>query len=346
MKQDSEISRDISKADHHELPSSLQPTFKKAKKLEWITVAYLVSVGVVMFLAMQSSQAMKAAWIEDVVSLFPSIAFLIAARFYNKAPDKDYPYGYHKAFTVAFAGGSLALLILGLYVLYGSVMSLIRGEHPTIGSVVIFGHMIWMGWLMILALLYSFIPAMILGRKKLPFAKKLHIKVLFVDSQAQKADWMTAGAAIVGIIGIGFGLWWADAVAAIFISLSVVNDGISRSRDAMKDLMEEMPKTYDNKNIHPVVKELHALASKQEWVKKAQVRMREHGMVFFGDIYIIPVSEEQLMDNIDELVKKAKSLDWKIEDLVVHPVRSFPNPNIRYRYQPEKNDPIKAEAGS
>ena len=71
--------------------------------------------------------------------------------------------------------------------------------------VLIFRYVIWMGWLMILALLYSFIPAMILGRKKLPFAERLHIKVLLVDSQAQKADWMTAAATIVGIIGIGFG---------------------------------------------------------------------------------------------------------------------------------------------
>ena len=26
----------------------------------------------------------------------------------------------------------------------------------------------------------------------------------------QKADWMTGVAGIVGIIGVGFGFWWAD----------------------------------------------------------------------------------------------------------------------------------------
>ena len=29
---------------------------------------------------------------------------------------------------------------------------------------------------------------------------------------------------IVGIVGIGFGLWWADAVAAAVIALDVVHD--------------------------------------------------------------------------------------------------------------------------
>ena len=280
MEQD--IKKHIGRADKYELPRFLRGEFTHAKKLEWITVAYLVSVGIVMYLAMQGSQAMKAAWIEDVVSLFPSIAFLVASGLFNKKANKQFPYGYHKAFTVAFIAGSVALLVLGLYVLVDSVISLLKAEHPTIGSIKLFGREIWMGWVMILALLYSFIPAMILGRKKLPFAKKLHVKVLQVDAEAQKADWMTAGAAIVGIIGIGFGLWWADAVAAIFISLSVVRDGINRTRGAMKDLMEEMPKTYDNTEIHGVVKELIELSLKEEWVKDVRLRMREHGLVFLA----------------------------------------------------------------
>ena len=344
MKQD--IDRKIGKTAHHELPSFLRNDFKHVKKLEWITVAYLVSVGIVMYLAMQGSQAMKAAWIEDVVSLFPSIAFLIASGFFNRKPDSSFPYGYHKAFTAAFLAGSVGLLMLGSYVLYDSIMSLIIGDHPTIGSIKLFGREIWMGWIMILTLLYSFIPAMILGRKKLPFAEKLHVKVLYVDSQAQKADWMTAAAAIVGIIGIGFGLWWADAVAAIFISLNVVHDGISRTKGSMKDLMEELPKTYDNRKEHPLVQELIDLVHKQEWVKEAHVRMREHGMVFFGDIFVVPHSEDHLIDKIEDLLEKGKNLDWKIEDLVIHPVRKLPNPNVRYQQDEKWHAEVKKEVES
>ena len=344
MKQD--IKKRIGSADPYELPHFLRKDYKDAKKLEWITVAYLVSVGIVMYLAMQGSQAMKAAWIEDVVSLFPSIAFLIASGFFNKKANVSFPYGYHKAFTVAFIAGSVALLVLGLYVLIDSVISLVKAEHPTIGSIKLFGREIWMGWIMILALLYSFIPAMTLGRKKLPFAEKLHIKVLQVDAEAQKADWMTAAAAIVGVIGIGFGLWWTDAIAAIFISLNVVKDGVIRSKAAMKDLMEEMPKTYDNKEVHPLVEELIKLSLKEEWVKDVRVRMREHGMVFFGDMFVIPKSEENLLENIEELTGKAINLDWKIEDILIHPVREFPNPNIRKSENDKHHKEVQSEMKS
>jgi divalent metal cation (Fe/Co/Zn/Cd) transporter len=43
-----------------------------------------------------------------------------------------------------------------------------------------------------------------------------------------RADWMTASAAMVGVIGIGFGIWWLDSAAAILIALDVVRDGDRR----------------------------------------------------------------------------------------------------------------------
>jgi len=45
-----------------------------------------------------------------------------------------------------------------------------------------------------------------------------------------KANWLTAGAAMVGVVGIGFGLWWADAAAAAIIPLDITEDGVSNPR--------------------------------------------------------------------------------------------------------------------
>ncbi len=36
-----------------------------------------------------------------------------------------------------------------------------------------------------------------------------------VPPEMNRADWLTAGAAILGVAGIGVGLWWADAVAPV-----------------------------------------------------------------------------------------------------------------------------------
>jgi divalent metal cation (Fe/Co/Zn/Cd) transporter len=34
-----------------------------------------------------------------------------------------------------------------------------------------------------------------------------HYVMLFADAQMNKADWLTAVAAMVGVMGIGFGIW-------------------------------------------------------------------------------------------------------------------------------------------
>ena len=326
-----DLDKYIGRTGEYEFPDSLKEKFKRAKKLEWITIIYLSTVVVAVYLVMGSSQAMKAVWIENVVSMLPAIIYLISAGIYNKKPNSRYPYGYHKAFTVGFMGGSVALLLMGTFIFVDSWIALAKAEHPTIGTFNLFGRELWLGWLMIVVLLYSFLPALILGRKKLPFAKSLHIKLLFVDSQAQKADWMTGLAGIAGVLGIGMGFWWADAVAAIFISLSILKDGWERSRDAMRDLMEEIPYTYDNKRKHPVLEEVVKISLNQPWVSDVEIRFREHGMVFFGDVFVIPNSHDNLVANIESLYKEIKSCSWHIEDVVIHPVSRLPNPNVLYK---------------
>ena len=59
---------------------------------------------------------------------------------------------------------------------------------------------------MIAALATTMPPAILLGRAKLKIAREIHDKVLFADAEMNRADWLTAGAAILGVLGIGAGL--------------------------------------------------------------------------------------------------------------------------------------------
>lgn len=305
------------------LPEFLEQDLKKAKKLEWITLIYLLSVVVVMYLTLGSSQAMKSAWLEDVLSLVPSLAFLVSVKINSKKPNNEFKYGYHRVFSISFLAGAVALLGMGIFLVYDSSLSLIKAEHPTIGSKIFFGQRVWMGWVMMLALLYSAIPAMILGFKKLPLSKKLHNKLLYTDASAQKADYMTALAAILGIGGVGLGYWWADSVAALFISFSVLKDGISRVKVAALDLMDRYPKTVESDSNDELVKKVKETVESWPWVEAAAVRFRESGQVYFGQIAVIskgPVDMEKLKQGYDEIA----GLHWKIFDFTIDPVEELP----------------------
>ncbi|TDN94943.1 cation diffusion facilitator family transporter [Salegentibacter sp. 24] len=306
-----------------ELPDDLKKTLSKAVNLEWVTLGYLISVIILMYLVMGSSQAMKSAWLEDTLSLVPSIAFLISVKIFRKPPNKNFPYGYHRVFSISFLTGAVALLGMGLFLVFDSSMALIKAEHPTIGNKIIFGQRIWMGWIMIAALLYSAIPAMILGFKKLPLAKKLHNKILFTDASAQKADYMTAFAAILGIIGVGLGLWWADALAALFISFSVLKDGVTHVKTSVLDLMDRHPKTLKKQIDDKLVEEIKNIVKSWDWVKDARVRFRENGQIYFGEIAYIPQGPIDL-DKLQHGYEILREHHWKIHDFTIGPVKELP----------------------
>jgi len=62
-----------------ELPPDKARIMRQAVRLEWLTVAYLISAVFFIYLTLGSSQAMKTAWFEDILSLIPAAAFLCAA---------------------------------------------------------------------------------------------------------------------------------------------------------------------------------------------------------------------------------------------------------------------------
>jgi cation diffusion facilitator family transporter len=307
-----------------ELPSELQQTLRRARRLEWLTIAYLVSAVVLLALVLGSSQAMKTAWIEDLLSLIPPLAFLLAMRFNTRDPTGRFPYGFHRIVSIAHLCSALALFVMGSYLLVESIIKLVTAEYPTINSVELFGQTIWLGWLMLPALAWSGLPAVFLGRAKIPLAEELHNKVLYADAKMNKADWLTAGAAMVGVVGIGFGLWWLDAVAAALISLDITKDGISNLRRAVVDLMDQAPTTVDHDDADPLRGKLAAMLQDLDWVEEVDLRLREEGQVYFGEALVVPSDETNITQKIEDALKRAGDLDWRIHDLALTPVRELP----------------------
>lgn len=306
-----------------EYPKHLSQKFEQAKKLEWITIGYLIFTSLLMYATMGQSQTMKTAWLEDVLSLTPPISFLIASKLYLKPRNKTFPFGFHRVVTIAYLCSALALFVVGVYLFIDSLVKLITREHPAIGTVVIFGYQIWLGYLMIASLLIATIPAVFLGLKKIPLAKELHEKNLYTDAQMNKADWMTGVAAIVGVVGIGLGWWWADAAAAAIISMDIIHDGYNNLKQSVFDLMNQVPKTADNSTPDPLLNKINETLHRELWIKESKIRVREEGHIYFGEAFVVPNTEKNLVANITTTTKKISSLSWLIYDFNIIPTDSL-----------------------
>ena len=290
---------------------------RKAIRLEWITLAGMGSVVLVVYFALGNSQAMRTAWIEDMVGLVPAIIYLVAAHVERREPSAGFPFGFYRSFSIAYLFGATATLFVGLYLLAESAAKLITQEHPTIGLMSVFGYDVWAGWLMIAALLYSIIPPVVLGRLKMPVAHRIHDKVLMADAAMQKADWLADLAAIAGIIGIGFGLWWADAVAAAIISIDVAYDGGRHVLRAMRDLLDQTPRTLDRADPYPGIGKIRDAVLALDWVEQAKVELREEGRLLTGTIYVTPRSGVDAIERLEEVRHAARAGDWRVYEPVV-----------------------------
>lgn len=301
----------------YQLPREKQNDLNYLMRLEWWNLGFRLSIVAVLALVLGSSQAMKAAWYEDMLSLVPTIAFLVAMRFRNRSPDEEFPYGYQRATVIAFLCAAVALTLIGSYVLLDSLYKLIMMEHPSIGTIELFGETVWMGWLMVAALLYSVIPPVVIGRLQMKAATKVHEKTVFADGKMSKADWMTGLAAIVGVLGVGAGLWWADALAGALIALDVTKDGINNLKEAVGDLLDRRPRFTAKAKPEGLAEQLEARLCDLDWVASAAVRLREEGHIFSGEAFVVPHGDENLSRHIGEATRLLKESDWRIYEVIV-----------------------------
>lgn len=309
-----------------ELPAEQEEALRKARWWEIFTICYTTVTIIVVAFVVGNSQAMRTAWIEDMLSLLPQLAFLTALIFVRRAPTVQHPYGMHRAMGVGHLVAGVALLTVGLNLARESVVGLVSAEHPTIGTVQLFGQTIWLGWLMVAVMTVVVIgPVFIYGPAKSKLAPVLHNKLLFADADMAKADWQTNAASIVGVLGIGVGVWWLDGAAALFISLGIMWDGFRNTKAAVLDLMDQRAQTYDDKDPHPLASQIAQLARSRPWVEDAGVRTRDQGQVFHIETFVIPRRGRAAVGDIEELCRAITLLDWKVQDVVVVPVSVLPD---------------------
>lgn len=308
-----------------DLPAEQQDALRKAVRWEWFTIGYTVVTIALIALVVGGSQAMKTAWIEDMLSLIPQVSFLVALLFIRRRPTRAFPYGLHRVMGVGHLVAGVALLVIGGSLAVEAVGGLVRSEHPAIGSVRVFGQTIWLGWFMMAVMALVVVGPFFYGHAKSKLAPVLHNKVLFADADMAKADWTTTVASIVGVAGIGFGWWWLDGVAALFISVGIVWDGWKNMRSAVLDLIDQRARTHDDTRPQPLIGQVVDRLDAEPWVRESSVRMRDMGQVFHVEAFVVPHRGRVSLRRLEDARRAVADLDWKMQDVAIIPVAQLPD---------------------
>lgn len=114
----------------------------------------------------------------------------------------------------------LSFLVLGAYVAYAAVQTLIARDEPAASPVGIALTLLSLGVMLWLA------------RAKRRTGEALASRALIADSQQTFACWYLSATTLAGLsLNAVFGLWWADPVAALVIVAFLVREGIEALRD-------------------------------------------------------------------------------------------------------------------
>jgi divalent metal cation (Fe/Co/Zn/Cd) transporter len=107
------------------------------------------------------------------------------------------------------------------------------------------------------------------------------------------------------------------------IGLDIAHDGMTYTRAAVNDILDGRPRRDDETGVHPLVSEVRDTVAGLDWVDQAAVRMRELGHVLAVEVLAVPRDETDLLDRVEDAVRRIGDLDWKLQDVVVSVVREI-----------------------
>ena len=245
-------------------------------------------------------------------------------RFERRGASGRFPFGFTRVHSLAFLIAAVALAGVGLFLLRDAISTLLAREHATVATITLLGHDIWLGWLMVAAQTYAIIPPLIIGRLEQPLAMRLQDEVLFTDSKMNKANWQTGAAGIVGILGLGLGWWWADAVAAAFISVGIIADGWRALRVATAELVDGTPRALGSTGPDEEAGLLVEKLARQ--YPGADIRLRETGRYIHAEVRGVTPDATQ---DLDALWPGDPERSWRLAQLSFVPPEQAPTRGAR-----------------
>ncbi len=194
------------------------------------------------------SAAMVADAVHSLSDLITDVIVVVFVRISNRPEDKDHDYGHGKYETLAAAFVGIALLLVGLGILWNGVsqiLSVIKGgvlESP--------------GMIAFWAALFSIVSKELVFRYTIYKGRQLDSQAVVVNAWHHRSDAFSSIGTAVGIGGaILLGKSWTvlDPIAAVIVSLFIIKVAFQSLVPCMEELLEKSLPEETEKEIERIV---------------------------------------------------------------------------------------------
>lgn len=246
--------------------------YKQVKQAELGAIISIIAYIVVSILKltvgnMANSEALRADGLNNFTDILASVAVLIGLRISRKPADNEHRYGHWKAENIASLVTSFIMLLVGLEVLYSSIMSIADKKMDTpdmtaavvgvISAILMYG-------------VYTY-------NKKL--AAKVKSPGLLAAAKDNLSDAWTSIGTAVAVFAASFNLGWLDSLAAIIVGLLILKTAIDIFRESSFSLSDG----FDQKELGRYKQAVEAIPKVQS-VKS--IKGRTYGSNTYVDITV------------------------------------------------------------
>lgn len=167
----------------------------------------------------------------SLIDLGATVMTYAAVRVSGRPADEEHHYGHGKIESVSALGETALLFLLSGVVIWEAIKRLIEHEeHVVVASAWAFG-------VILVSIVVDFFRARALTRT----AEKTRSQALEADALHFSSDLWASLAVLVGLVGVRFGLPWADSAAALTVAVLVCFAGWRLGRRTVDTLTDTAP---------------------------------------------------------------------------------------------------------
>jgi cation diffusion facilitator family transporter len=167
----------------------------------------------------------------SLIDLGATIMTYIAVRISGKPADKEHHYGHDKVEAVSALAETALLFLLSGIVVWEAVKRLMDHEGHIVEATV------WAFGVVLLSIVVDFFRARALSRT----AEKTSSHALEADALHFSSDLWSSLAVLVGLVGVHYGLAWADSAAALVVAILVCVAGWRLGKRTIDTLIDVAP---------------------------------------------------------------------------------------------------------
>ncbi len=274
-----------------------------ANKVTWVGFFTNIILTVFKLAAgiLGKSGAMLADAIHSLSDFVTDVVVLVSFRIVKKPADKDHDYGHGKYETLATSFIGIALLFVGLGILY-------NGARNIWDVLVLKNSIDPPGMIALIAALVSIVFKEWLYRYTIRVGNRINSQAVIANAWHHRSDAFSSIGTLVGIGGaIILGKQWRilDPLAAVVVSLFIMKVAGQISVGSIKELLEESLDENTKKNILTIVEEVNGV------IEPHDLKTRRNGNRIVVDMHVrvkndTSIVEAHELNNVIEFRLKEK----------------------------------------